>query len=74
MDEPSGAGKLLRSTTVIFVFGKSGDFASDQAVDRPNTPEPTMRIEFGGLKEGEGFGEGEDMITLGFGECDCGSD
>ena len=66
IDEPSGAGNGLRSTTVIFVFENSSRFARAHAVERPKTPEPTIKMESGGLKgdEEEGFEEDGDIVDM----------
>lgn len=48
MLEPSGEGKGLRSRTVMVVFLKEGRVVSASAVERPKTPEPTIRTDFGG--------------------------
>lgn len=44
----SGAGKMERSTTVIFEDLKAGRWVSASAVLRPKTPEPRIRISIGG--------------------------
>jgi hypothetical protein len=44
----SGAGKGERSTSVIFEEAKAGRWVRARAVERPKTPEPRIRISFGG--------------------------
>lgn len=58
---PSGEGKELLSTRVILVPENEGRVARERAVERPNTPDPTMRIDVGGVKFGEeGCGKDEE--------------
>lgn len=47
IEEPSGLGKGERSRTVTFVCRKDGRRERASAVERPNTPLPTIRIVFG---------------------------
>jgi hypothetical protein len=45
---PSGAGNGTLSNTVIDVFAKRGFWDREKAVERPNAPEPMIRMEGGG--------------------------
>lgn len=60
MEDPSGEGKGLRSRSVMRVFLKEARVLSARAVERPKTPEPTIRIEEGrgamGLVRGGSIG------------------
>lgn len=47
MLDPSIEGKGERSKTVIFVLLYEGREVRAYAVERPKTPEPIMRIDFG---------------------------
>jgi len=52
MEEAVGEGKGERSRRVMVVREKEGRRERERAVERPKTPEPIMRIEVGGVKEG----------------------
>jgi hypothetical protein len=47
IEEPSGEGKGERSRTVMEHDAKEGRDARARAVERPKTPEPTIRTDFG---------------------------
>lgn len=59
IEEPSAVGKVERSITVIFVEANEGRVERERAVERPNTPDPTMRIVLGGEKGAE---DGRDIL------------
>jgi hypothetical protein len=48
MLEPSEEGKGERSRTAMAVWAYWGRRVRDRALDKPKTPDPTIRIEDGG--------------------------
>jgi hypothetical protein len=68
MEEAVGEGKGERSRRVMVVREKEGRRERERAVERPKTPEPMMRIEEGGVKEGV---EEEGDMLMGWRRWEC---
>lgn len=62
IEAASGAGKSERSRTVMEVFLKSVLCVREYAVERPKTPEPTIKIEDGMGRRGMLADNGKEMM------------